>query len=605
MAETKTHYTVKLPLNPTNFPTIDKTVKWDTSEGIFNLSDGYESTCQIIYQWNTTTDFTDPLSSGQLVLSNHSFSASTGIFGNILAISLTSYTNNDLTNYFNSFSSASFVITQLNDPSIFITFNASVINVGADTIIFAVDYNTISSSSPPISGSPNNGELLCLDITPLNAISYSGSTTGACENIEAISINFSTLSIGDSQNLTISSGLTINDEDLIRVTYTPDPTIYVIGYVDSYNVSTGEMTIIIIYLYNDGYSGNSVNQDVTCYFGVSDSIEFIFKRTLFVDPNGDDEISSQLVPIGGSLHPPFRTIQAAIDYVHTNSTYFNEVTIHVFAGTYNVTEQDGYRLELGHDSIQMNLYLEDGVIINCSAVSPSTAYTDPSFFINMLGTQRPSISGHGLIQTSGTENDSAFVSVFKLESSKGCEILVKRINGKLRSNRGVVFYDVTNDSGSRTYFEGEILISDSPNLGLLAMSADSKTKIFEFGHNTNVTMEGQDVGYVTGSFERLPIMIFDNSQVFLRGSWYMDSQSGPDTILWVFSSNSKTIFDGADMYLYTTNSTLINNQSGGEIQFETRETSTTTGVINTPNIIMTVPGLFLEHYDITPIKLIV
>lgn len=53
---TETQYTVKVPLNPTGFPSTDKVVIWDTSEGMFNLSDvaGGSSCVKWYYDSNTT-----------------------------------------------------------------------------------------------------------------------------------------------------------------------------------------------------------------------------------------------------------------------------------------------------------------------------------------------------------------------------------------------------------------------------------------------------------------------------------------------------------------------------------------------------------------------
>ena len=53
---TETQYTVKVPLNPTGFPSTDKVVIWDTSEGMFNLSDvaGGSSCIKWYYDSNTS-----------------------------------------------------------------------------------------------------------------------------------------------------------------------------------------------------------------------------------------------------------------------------------------------------------------------------------------------------------------------------------------------------------------------------------------------------------------------------------------------------------------------------------------------------------------------
>jgi len=52
---TETQYTVKVPLNPTGFPSTDKVVIWDTSEGMFNLSDVAGGSSCIKWYYDATT----------------------------------------------------------------------------------------------------------------------------------------------------------------------------------------------------------------------------------------------------------------------------------------------------------------------------------------------------------------------------------------------------------------------------------------------------------------------------------------------------------------------------------------------------------------------
>lgn len=596
MSFTETQYTVKVPLNPTGFPTNDKVVIWDTSEGRFQLRD--DGGCQLVYQWNTTSPVTQAPSQGQLSITTSSFSANTSSF-NYIGFSLTSYTGNDLTNYLTGITSASFVITLQNDPSYFMAFNANILATSNGVIVYNIIENTFSSSSPPASGTPENGELLCVSIIPISVSTSTGSTS--CENIESIGINFSGAAINDNITFTIASGLTINTGISVQLTYTPDPSIFVIGETTDYNASTGSITINLTYISSDGYCCGAADENDVCYYLTIENDLFIFQRTLFVDPNGDDGIASSIFPYGGTLHPPFKTIQAAITYANDNYTY-GQVTIHVFAGVYDVTEQDP--ITLGSAFINMNLYLEDGALLNCNAINPSTLSGSPSYYLYITGTKEVSISGHGKISTGGSVSDTTFINIFQLDGVSRVNIILKKIYASLRSSRGTVFYYVTgSDNTSNIFFEGELII-DSVNLGLLEMKSTQggKTRTFEFGHESIINILQVD----TDAFYRSnPVTLNYESIVIVRGSWYIKPDTNHNRTLFYYDDESALcIIDGADMYLDVHSvypDSLMVNRTNKKCYFELRSRSTTNAYIDTTqNIINKTYGQLEQYVPITP-----
>lgn len=541
MAATETQYTVKVPLNPTDFPTTDKVVIWNESEGRFNLDE--LSNCQLVYQWNSASPASQPPGVGELMMTTQAFSAETPYI-EFIGLSLTSYTGNDLTDYFNAFTSASFIITQQSNPSNFMAFNANVVAISSSTFILQILTDTFSSSSPPLSGTPDNGDLLCVSISPIGAVD----NFGECQNIQDISIDFSSVTVGDTQVFTGIEGLTVTTGQTVQLTYIPSPDVFVLGQITDYDETTGVFTLEITYVSNDGYTEGTVDENDVCYYYFIDNTQFIFKRTLFVDPNGNDGVAAGVSPIGGTLHPPFQTIQAAIQYAQDNYTTA-DITIHVFAGTYNVSETNP--ITLGHNNLFMNLYLEDGVDIYCQASSPSTNPADPSYFIKITGNAQVSISGHGKITTAGTSSSSAFINIFEIDSVDRVSIKLKRIDAALRENKGTVFFYVTgSDNTSNVFFEGEIK-ADSVNLGLLEMEGvnGGSYKTFEFGHDSIINITGSD----TAAYYRTqPVNLSYQSRVIVRGSWYIypyDSQK-PRTLFYYSDSSARVILDGADMYLY-------------------------------------------------------
>lgn len=73
---TTTQYTVKVPLNPLNFPSSDKVVIWDASEGKFNLASGLNCTK---WTYSGATNATG-ISSGEVRFNNATITSSTEIY---------------------------------------------------------------------------------------------------------------------------------------------------------------------------------------------------------------------------------------------------------------------------------------------------------------------------------------------------------------------------------------------------------------------------------------------------------------------------------------------------------------------------------------------
>lgn len=598
MASTETQYTVKVPLNPTSLPTTDKVVIWDESEGRFNLKE--TSDCQIVYQWNDSSPVTQPPSVGELMMTTQAFSAETPNYVYV-GLSLTSYTGNDLTNYFNSFTSASFIVTQQSNPQNFMAFNANLVAVTSDAFILQILTDTFSSSSPPLSGTPNNGDLLCVNISPIGAVSDFGN----CENIDSVSINFGTISVGDTQTFTGAEGLTVSTGQTVQLSYIPSPDVFVLGEITNYNEITGVFTLEITYVSNSGYSAGTVDEQDVCYYYFIDNTQFIFKRTLFVDPNGNDGVAGAVAPVGGTLHPPFQTIQAAITYAQDNYV-IGEITIHVFAGEYYVSDTNP--LVLGHNNLNMNLYLEDGVLIKCQANSPSTNPSLPSYYIKITGNKETSISGHGKINAAGSAGASDFLNVFEIDSVNKANIILKRINASLRDNIGHVFFYASGTSTSNVFFEGEIKAS-SVNLGILNIRGieDGNFKTFEFGHQSVINISEID----SAGNNTIPVRMSYQSRVIVRGSWYISTSSAPDakTLFYYYDDSARVILDGADMYMDFSVSTgidskvLMKNMTNPQVKcyFENRERSLTNGVqLSSENISTITYGELQQNVPIFP-----
>jgi hypothetical protein len=66
----ETQYTVKVPLNPVGFPSNDKYVIWDESEGRFNLSEGLGNSCLSYSYTGNTSASSGHFKLNQLLVSN-------------------------------------------------------------------------------------------------------------------------------------------------------------------------------------------------------------------------------------------------------------------------------------------------------------------------------------------------------------------------------------------------------------------------------------------------------------------------------------------------------------------------------------------------------
>jgi len=598
---TETQYTVKVPLNPTGFPETDRVVIWDESEGRFNISKGFN--CQLQYKWSTL-GLSSSVPQQTLLLSTGSFSAST-VFSNFVGLSYTGYPGNDYTNFLSGITSAYFLITQLTDPDYYVAFQGNLLTQNSTQTIFKIVDNTFSSSSPIGSGTPANDEILCVSINPINVNNTTGST--GCNNISAITIDFTAVTVGSTINFTLPPNLGIQSGDEIKIIYQPDPNVQVLGTISSYSPTgpSPNTSVLVELVLNDGYDVGPVDQTSTCYEIVINNSEFIFQKTLFVDPNGDDTVATDVVPYGGTLNPPFQTIQSAVQYIEDHYTS-GDVTIHVFAGLYSVSAVDPIRVGFTGGTaslVNVNLYLEDGVIIKDNGTLASTNPSNPDYLFIMAG-QRPTISGYGTISATGGPTGSLhYVNIILLNHGEIARIQVERIDASFRENIGYVFYyPLGSDKLTSTVFEGEVKINDV-NHGLLRMSGGNETKLFEFKHDSNITIlkNQNNNGYQ-------PVVLSGQSVAIIRGDWYYNPQGASDdrSIFHFGSTGSTFIFDGADIYITSgSNDNYIFETNGlTNCRIEVRERTTTNGYIDPNDSIINYSfGVLEQGVPITPNKL--
>lgn len=598
---TETQYTVKVPLNPTGFPQTDRVVIWDESEGRFNISKGFD--CQLQYIWSTNT-ISAPVPTQTLMLANGDFN-NTSPSANFLGLSYTGFPGNDYKNYLSGITSAHFFITQLTDPEYYVAFQGNLLVQNNNQTVFKIINSTFSSSDPNGLGTPNDGEILCVSIIPSASQNITGDTV--CSNISAITIDFTSVTVGDVINFTLPPNLGLQTGDEIRIIYIPDPNVQVIGVIDAYDpTGSGPNTSVTIELiFNDGYTAGQVDENDTCYEVETYNSEFIFKRTLFVDMNGDDDVASNVSPIGGTLNPPFQTIQGAIDYITTNLASFigRDVTIHVFAGTYYVSHGSAGDtgpgpIELGYatwpgSTIRVHLYLEDGVYIEDNSSITGGTVSNPVYLFKLQG-PAPSISGYGVIKSGGVVGVN-FCDIFRIEQPSSALIQVKRINHEFRQNIGKTFRHVrTEDKLTEVFFEGEVYINNVNGALLHNQNSHPSGTLmsFEFGHNSKITILNND----SDSGTNHPVVYTGTSTVFVRGDWYHKPNTNYNgKIFWYFNNQAVYIFDGADIYLSVTtvNNYFIGTNSISNCVMEVRESTYSNGYVDNTFPITNYSGGFL------------
>lgn len=217
---------------------------------------------------------------------------------------------------------------------------------------------------------------------------------------------------------------------------------------------------------------------------------------------------------------------------------------------------------------------------------------------------RPTISGYGTISaTAGPAGSLHYVNVIRLNHGEIARIQVERIDANFRYNVGYVFYyPVGSDKLTSTVFEGEVKIKDK-NHGLLRMSGGNETKLFEFKHDSNITiLENQNnAGYE-------PVVLSGQSVAIVRGDWYYAPfDLSDDRSIFNFGSTGSTyVFDGVDIYVTSgsVNNYIINTNSLSNCRIEVRERSTTNGYINPSDSIINYSfGVLEQGVPITPNKL--
>jgi len=574
---------------------------------VIATQDGRDAGCQFEYQY----------SPGAISPTGYFTSFNNGFSGGPFQLSFTGSNGNNWTNYLTGHTgNFALVVTSKEDPNIYLAFQTTYVNeiISAGYLLLMPNGATQSASLT----NPAINDTLCIDITPLN----DSRPTTSCAT-SSPGINFSATTIGSTISTSAPYGLGLNVGDTLHIYDQNLPNVLVqisvTSYVEDntvipYSASvTGTTTVVV----NQG-STNVLETDL-CFVPFPNTDNFIFRRTLFVDMNGDDTIGASVTPVGGILNPPFATIQGAIDYIDNNLSSFQatDVTIHVFAGTYNVStgaagDTGPGPIELGYATVpnqntRVHLYLEDGVYIQDTTSVVGGTANDPKHLFLMRGSY-PSITGYGVIRTGGVVG-SNFCDVIRLEEPIRATIQLRRINHNFRENIGKTFRHIRTTSNRTTevYFEGEVLISNVN--GALLHNKDSyplstNPMTFEFGHNTIINILGNDSTAGTN----MVVQYSGTNETIVRGDWYHQPASDySGRIFWYFDDDVRYIFDGADIYLNVGddvyNNFMVSTGITGCIM-EVRESSFSNGYIdNTYPIYNQSFGIFQQGVNIRPNKL--
>ena len=554
----------------------------------FNLSqNGLNAECQMVYEWSG--GFNGYLTSNNGTLNADYFYLSyTGSNGNIWTNYLTGHTGN-----------FALVATAYDDPTLYLAFQSSVVITTTGFLILQVNQQTLSYSSTNFSV----GQELCVQITPIGDVLQPAECLTTSQGID-----FGTVEVGDTLILDAPYGISLTVGSLVHIYVQNSPNAFVQLQVTSYieddsgvpfsGSVTGTTTVV-----STGTT-TGVEYDL-CFIPFPTTDAFIFRRTLFVDMNGNDSIGASISPVGGILNPPFKTIQAAIDYINTNiSSYVAvDVTIHVFAGTYYVStgaagDTGPGPIELGFTSVlgsftRVHLYLEDGVyIVDTTTVVGGTA-ANPVYLFKLQG-PAPSISGYGVIKSGGVVGVN-FCDIFRIEQPSSALIQVKRINHEFRQNIGKTFRHVrTQDKLTEVFFEGEVYINNVNGALLHNLNSHPSGNLmsFEFGHNSKITILNND----SDSGTNHPVVYTGTSTVFVRGDWYHKPNTNYNgKIFWYFNNQAVYIFDGADIYLSVTavNNYFIGTNSISNCVMEVRESTYSNGYVDNTFPITNYSGGFL------------
>ena len=159
---TETQYTVKVPLNPTGFPSTDKVVIWDTSEGMFNITEGDSQCTRWVYNSTTTPS---GISAGQVRFNNSDITGATEIY---ISVDATSGSNN-WNNYFNKLVKTlccTLTVRKPNDPNNYITYDYDTENSTLESGYLKFVVSSVWSA-PLINDDDftvnRDGDELCLD----------------------------------------------------------------------------------------------------------------------------------------------------------------------------------------------------------------------------------------------------------------------------------------------------------------------------------------------------------------------------------------------------------------------------------------------------------
>ena len=248
MAATETQYTVKVPLNPTGFPSNDKYVIWDESEGRFNLSEGLGNSCLLYSYTGNTSASSGHFKLNQLLVSN----------ATIIEVN---YIGNDSIDYRDILTACTEGSVYVNsvESNAFLAIKFSSVTVNANTI----EYNISSVEGSSLGGLPQENYCLNVVCDGIDGTSGTSGTSGS-----------SGVSAAGCYDFIIQEGTITNDTDIVFVMDESG------SAATGWTLQLSGITTIVDELNDEGYFDGRVKVGVIKYSDCADT-------TVSLNLNGD------------------------------------------------------------------------------------------------------------------------------------------------------------------------------------------------------------------------------------------------------------------------------------------------------------------------------
>lgn len=504
------------------------------------------------------------------------------------------YTTNDGDNWenwldsFNSFN-VKFKDTTTGAYSGFLLTN--VTHESGSHLTGIIDWSTFVES-----GDFASSENICVDITPSDV-----SSDVTCFDSSTVVDFGTTASYATTINAPVGLGLGSTNSQVV-VYNTADAENLVVIQVSSYVEDYDIMSATISGTVSANVGSGTASQ--LCFIpqnGGSANSGYLYEKTLFVDPNGNDELAANFL-IGGSKNQPFKTIQAAMTYASQNYTNEHAINVHVFAGVYTVSNENP--IVFPNQRPHTNLHLDDGVRINDFENNDqlNTTYDDRGHLIKMQG--RCSITGQGMISMIGASGIHLDV-IYITNSADEADIQLKRINMNSNglSSGYAIYRENAGAKNSIAKFDGEIKIGNDNN-GILLTNSDSgiDDSFFVFSDDCIFDVDSTSVStsLITSYDSSETGNLAGSTTIYLRGKCrvYSNQTTGSISVIYIDVNDSSTaalncVFDGFECSVATNQDPqpahyLIDNDASlDSITFSTLSKSTTNCYLDQSNTTFT------------------